>query len=83
MVDMLREFIDKKLASARYKLLADGTYFGEIAGIRGVWAEATSLERCRKQLQDVLEEWLLLKVRNHEDVPGFKVKVDQRGLVRN
>ena len=80
---MLSEYIEKKLAIARYKLLADGTYFGEITGLSGVWAEAKSLEQCRKQLQDVLEEWLLLKVRNREQVPGFKLKIDQRNLVRN
>ena len=80
---MLREYINKKLASARYKLLKDGTYFGEIPDARGVWAHETNLELCRQQLRDVLEEWLLLKVRSREAVPGFKLKVDQRDLVRS
>ena len=80
---MLREYIDKKLASARYKLLKDGTYFGEIPAAQGVWANEATLELCRQQLRDVLEEWLLLKVRSWETVPGFKLKVDQRDLVRN
>ena len=79
---MLREYINKKLASARYKLLKDGTYFGEIPDTQGVWASEATLELCRQQLRDVLEEWLLLKVRSREAVPGFKLKVDQRDLVR-
>lgn len=81
--EMLREYVDKKLSSAQYKLLKDGTYFGEISGVQGVWANAKTLELCRQQLQDVLEEWLLLKVRNRESVPGFGLKVDRRDLVRN
>ncbi|MDO8552637.1 MAG: type II toxin-antitoxin system HicB family antitoxin [bacterium] len=80
---MLREYIDKKLRVARYKLLKDGTYFAEIPGVRGVWANAKNLEQCRRNLRDVLEEWLLLKVSNHESVPGFNLKVDRRNLVLN
>ena len=57
---MLSEFIAKKLKNARYKLLKDGSYFGEISGIKGVWANAKNLEDCRRELQEVLEDWLLL-----------------------
>jgi len=80
---MLSEYIAKKLKAARYKLLKDKSYFGEIPGLRGVWANAKNLEDCRKELQEVLEDWLLLKVRARERVPGFDIKVDRRELVRN
>ena len=80
---MLSAYISKKLTSAQYKLLKDGTYFGEIPGLRGVWANASNLEACRKDLQEVLEEWVLLKVHNREAVPGLPLKLDQRQLVRN
>jgi len=79
---MLSEYIAKKLKGARYKLLKDRTYFGEIPGLRGVWANAKNLERCREELREVLEDWLLLKVRSREAVPGFKIRVDRRELVR-
>ena len=61
---MLSEYIAKKLAQAKYKILGDGTYFGEIPGLRGVWANANTLEECRKELQEVLKEWILLKLRD-------------------
>ncbi len=80
---MLSEFLHKKLATAKYKLLKDRTYFGEIPGLRGVWANARSLEACRKELKEVLEDWLLLKVRNKENIPGFNLKIDRRSLVRH
>lgn len=78
---MLSEFIEKKLKTARYKLLKDGSYFGEIPGLRGVWASAKNLEDCRQKLQEVLEDWLLLKVRERERVPGFVLRIDRRELV--
>ena len=80
---MLREFLVKKLKSSRYKILEDDTYFGEIPGVRGVWANAKNLEDCRRELAEVLEDWLFLKIRNIESVPGFSVKVDRRELVKN
>jgi len=46
-----------------YKILEDGSYFGAIPGLKGVWASANDLERCREELRDVLEDWLFLKVR--------------------
>lgn len=80
---MLTEYIAKKLKEAQYKLLKDNTYFGEILSLRGVWANAKNLEDCRRELQEVLEDWLLLKVRDRERVPGFEIKIDCRELVKN
>ncbi len=80
---MLSDYIGKKLKEARYKLLEDGTYFGEIRGLRGVWANAKTLEGCREELREVLEDWLLLKVRDRETIPGFKIRIGRRELVRN
>ncbi len=80
---MLSEYIAKKLKQAKYKLLKDGSYFGEIPGLKGVWADAKNLEDCRGELQEVLEDWLLLKVRDQEKIPGFDFKVDQRALARH
>lgn len=80
LIIMLTEFIDQKMRRARYKLLKDGNYFGEIAGVKGVWANAKNLEECREKLQEVLEDWLLLKVRERETIPGFFVRFDRRNL---
>ncbi len=79
---MLSEYIAKTLKRARYKLLKDGSYFGEIPGLKGVWANAKNLENCRRELREVLEDWLLLKVRARERVPGFEIRIDRRALVK-
>ena len=60
---MFTEYIIKKLKGAKYKLLKDGSYFGEIPGLRGVWANADRLKVCRRELQEILEDWLLLSAK--------------------
>jgi len=80
---MINEYVNKKLRLARYRILKNGNYFGEIADIKGVWANASNLEDCRKELQEVLEDWILLKIKNGEEISGFKIKFDRRELVKN
>ena len=70
---MLTDFIGKKLHTAKYKLLKDQTYFGEIPEIKGVWANAKTLEVCRKELQEVLEDWLVLSIKSDKRIPGVRL----------
>jgi len=77
-VKLLTDYIDEAMKRATYKILEDGTYYGEIGGFQGVWANETTLEECRRVLQEVLEEWLLLKLRDDEEVPTL----GEIGLVR-
>ena len=79
---MLTEFIAKQLKRARYKLLKDGTYFGEIPGLKGVWGNAKNLESCREELRSAIEDWLLFKLKDGDAIPGLRVGVDQRKLVK-
>ena len=66
---MLSRYIREAMSRARYRILEDGSYFGEVPGLEGVWANARSLERCRAELQEVVEEWLLLKLRDNDPIP--------------
>ena len=66
---MLTAYITAAMARARYKLLDDATYYGEIPGLRGVWANAKQLDACRAELQEVLEDWLVLKLRDGDEIP--------------
>ena len=52
---MLNEYIKAALKLADYKKLEDGTWFSEIPGFDGIWANAQSVEECRKELSEVLE----------------------------
>ena len=66
---MLTKYIHEAMKLAKYKILEDNSYYGSIPGFRGVMANAETLEECREQLQDVLEEWILLGVKLGHKLP--------------
>ena len=66
---MLTNYVQAAIRKARYEILDDGTYYGEIPGFPGVFANADTLEVCREQLQEVLEDWILLGLRLGHHLP--------------
>ena len=52
-----------------YEILSDRSYYGEIPGFEGVFANAPTLEACRDQLQEVLEDWIVLGLRLGHSIP--------------
>ena len=67
---MLSQYIGAALSKAEYKKIEDGTWFAEIPGFEGVWANAKTVEECRGELVEVLEEWLILKIRDKDPIPS-------------
>jgi predicted RNase H-like HicB family nuclease len=65
----LAEYIHKAMLHAAYELLPDGTFYGEIPGFQGVWANAATLEACVEELRSALEDWVLLCVGDGLSVP--------------
>jgi hypothetical protein len=39
---------------------ADGTFYGWVEELPGVWSNGASLNECQQELQAVIEDWLLL-----------------------
>ena len=78
---MLTRYIQAAMARAKYEILEDdGTFYGSIPGIKGVWANASTLEACRAELEEVLEDWLLLSIADHSPIPeidGNRLEVRQ------
>ncbi len=67
---MLSEYLAAALGKARYEILPDdGSYYGEIPSFDGVYANATTLELCREELREVLEEWILFRVSRSLPLP--------------
>jgi predicted RNase H-like HicB family nuclease len=54
---------------AQYEMLEDKTFYGSIPGFQGVWANEATLEACRQELQDALEDWLLLGASFGHELP--------------
>ena len=67
---MLMKYIQTALRHATYEILDDdGSFYGEIPMCNGVYANATTIEECCKQLEEVLEEWILLRVYKNLALP--------------
>jgi len=75
------EYIYAALRHAKYEILSDdNTYYGEIPQCNGVYANAETLEECREQLQEVLEEWILFRVHRNLALPvidGIKLDIKE------
>jgi len=77
---MILEYCQKVLEKADYKKLEDNTWFAEISDFKGVWANGNTVEECRKELFTVLEEWIILKLRDRDPIPevdGIKVEITE------
>jgi predicted RNase H-like HicB family nuclease len=66
---MLIEYVQAAMRQAKYKILEDETFFGNIPGFEGLWASADTLEGCREELQSALEDWILLGLRLGHSLP--------------
>jgi predicted RNase H-like HicB family nuclease len=60
---MLTEYIKATMATAEYEILEDGTHYGHIPLCKGVLSSADTYKECKKLLQEVLEEWIILGFR--------------------
>ena len=78
---MLTEYVQAALKKAHYKILSsDDSYYGSIPGFEGVWANAKTLEECRNELREVLEDWILISVSHHLPLPiidSIEIKVKE------
>jgi predicted RNase H-like HicB family nuclease len=60
------------MRQARYEIVEDdGAFYGDIPAILGVWAHAKTLEACRKELESVLEGWVLASIADHSAIPDI------------
>ncbi|WP_330217185.1 type II toxin-antitoxin system HicB family antitoxin [Archaeoglobus sulfaticallidus] len=80
-VGVIREYIEAAMKKARYEFLPESqVFYGEIPGLNGVYAYADSLEECKKELEEVLEEWILIRVSRSFQIPevdGVKIVISK------
>ena len=68
---MLTGYIRAAMRRAKYEILEDDrSFYREIPGFQGVYANATTLEACREELESALEDWILICVSTHVPTPG-------------
>jgi predicted RNase H-like HicB family nuclease len=69
---MLTVYVRAAMRQAHYEIVEDdGSFYGEIPAIPGVWANARTLEACREELEGVLEGWVLVNIADHCPIPDI------------
>lgn len=68
---MITRYLDRALRRARYTQLEDGSFCATVPGLRGVIGTGDTLEACRDQLAEVVEEWVLVRVARGLSVPAL------------
>ena len=80
---MLLNYIEAVIKKAEYKKLEDNSWFGEIVDFPGIWSNGSTIEECRSELIEVLEEWILLKIRDNDPIPiidGINISIQKAAI---
>ena len=68
---MITEYIEAAMSKARYEIIKDEEepYYGEVPELEGVWATGKTLEECRKNLAEVVDGWIIVRLRKGLPIP--------------
>ena len=76
---MLTKYLQAAMRKAKYEILENNEgFYAEIPGFQGVWSNAKTLEKCREELAEVLEEWVFFHLADNTPLPkiaGINLKV--------
>jgi len=78
---VILEYIARGLKRARFERLEDGSTCATVPGLRGVIALGPDRRTCRRQLAEVIEDWVLVRVSQGLSIPkldGVGVRVRRR-----
>lgn len=69
---MILEYISAALERAKYDIIKDDEpYYGEVPGLKGVWATGKTLEECRRNLAETIEGWIILRLKKGLPIPSI------------
>ena len=68
---MIVEYIKAALEKAKYEIIDDEEepFYGEVPELRGVWATGKTLEECRRNLAEVIEGWIIIRIKRGLPIP--------------
>ncbi len=78
---MIIEYVRAAMRTARYETIHDDEpFYGEIDGLKGVWATGKTSEECREKLAEVLDGWILFRLSRGLAIPpidGVELKAPE------
>ena len=74
---MITSYVDQALRRARYAQMDGGLFCATVPRLQGVIATGRTLESCRDQLAEIVEEWVLVRIARGLRVPPLgRIKVE-------
>ncbi|MDD2754192.1 MAG: type II toxin-antitoxin system HicB family antitoxin [Methanothrix sp.] len=80
---MFSEYIGAALRLAKYESLENGSYMATVEGLRGVIATGETIEKCREDLIEVIEEWIAIRLQRVfaiTSLEGYTIGVSQEPM---
>ena len=69
---MIIDYIEAALGTAKYEIIEDEEpYYGEVPELQGVWATGKTLEQCRRNLAEVIDGWIVVRLRKGLLIPSI------------
>jgi len=69
---VLLRYIQAALEHAHYEIIEDvEPFYGEVPALAGVWATGKTLEECRRNLAEAIEDWLLFSIAKGLPIPSL------------
>ena len=76
---MFAEYLKAVMRHAEFEVLEDdGSIYGHLPVLPGAWANADTEAECRRELEEIAEEWILLAIAEHDPLPvidGVQLRV--------
>ena len=70
---MLLRYIQAALDRAHYEMIVDEEpFYGEVPALQGVWATGRTLEECRTNLAEAIEDRLLFSIAQGFPIPPLE-----------
>jgi predicted RNase H-like HicB family nuclease len=72
----LLEPIQAALEREHYEIIEDEEpFYGEVPSLDGIWATGKTLEECRRNLAEAVEDWVLFSIAKRLPIPPLGVAV--------
>ena len=69
---MLLQYIQTALEHAHYEIIEDAEpFYGEVPALAGIWATGKTLEECRRNLAEAIEDWVLFSIAKGLPIPAL------------
>jgi predicted RNase H-like HicB family nuclease len=75
---MTVDYIQAALACAEYEVIEGiAPLYGEVPGLQSAWATGPSIDFCRENLEEVITDWIIVRVARKFPIPSVEELKDR------